>query len=274
MGGGGACFVGFVGILTCAQSPPRTPRTPRLTAFQPRSSRSTRRSDARVAVSLVRHGAFAGPMSEAETATQGLAVTAPDDGRTRSVCSDLPGAASDASVPRGALGMIPARDGLARSVQVRLARHAREIGVDPNRVLTRYAVERFLHRLRRSPYAERCVLKGTILAAHDLLRRRPTLSHLVHLQRLATRARATTFLSAAPQPCNQPINIPSIGRTSELARCPRLSIRAFDSHKVSLALLIHVPRSCVKRRDSQAREYGKGAAVAPHGTRLALCVGS
>lgn len=33
------------------------------------------------------------------------------------------------------------REGLARSVQVRLARHAREIGVDPNLVLTRYAVE-------------------------------------------------------------------------------------------------------------------------------------
>ena len=43
------------------------------------------------------------------------------------------------------------REGLARSVQVRLARHAREIGVDPNLVLTRYAVERFLYRLSRSP---------------------------------------------------------------------------------------------------------------------------
>jgi len=59
--------------------------------------------------------------------------------------------------------MIPARDGLARSVQVRLARHAREIGVDPNLVLTRYAVERFFHRLSRSPYAERFVLKGALL---------------------------------------------------------------------------------------------------------------
>jgi hypothetical protein len=39
------------------------------------------------------------------------------------------------------------RDGLARSVQVRLARHAKEIGVDPNLVLTRYGVERFLYRL-------------------------------------------------------------------------------------------------------------------------------
>jgi hypothetical protein len=54
-------------------------------------------------------------------------------------------------------------DGLARSVHVRLARHARAIGVDPNLVLTRYAVERFLYRLSRSPYAEKFVLKGALL---------------------------------------------------------------------------------------------------------------
>lgn len=59
--------------------------------------------------------------------------------------------------------MSNSREGLARSVQVRLARHAREIGVDPNLVLTRYAVERFLYRLSRSPYAERFVLKGALL---------------------------------------------------------------------------------------------------------------
>lgn len=55
------------------------------------------------------------------------------------------------------------REGLARSVQVRLARHAREIGVDPNLMLTRYAVERFLYRLSKSPHAERFVLKGALL---------------------------------------------------------------------------------------------------------------
>lgn len=55
------------------------------------------------------------------------------------------------------------REGLARSVQVRLVRHARAIGVDPNLVLTRYGVERFLYRLSRSPYAERFVLKGALL---------------------------------------------------------------------------------------------------------------
>jgi len=55
------------------------------------------------------------------------------------------------------------RGGLAQSVQVRLARHAEEIGVDPNLVLTRYGVERFLYRLSRSSYAERFVLKGALL---------------------------------------------------------------------------------------------------------------
>lgn len=55
------------------------------------------------------------------------------------------------------------RGGLAQSVQVRLVRHAKTIGVDPNLVLTRYAVERFLYRLSRSPYAEQFVLKGALL---------------------------------------------------------------------------------------------------------------
>ena len=55
------------------------------------------------------------------------------------------------------------RNGLAQSVQVRLVRHAKEIGVDPNLVLTRYALERFLYRLSRSPYTEQFVLKGALL---------------------------------------------------------------------------------------------------------------
>ena len=59
--------------------------------------------------------------------------------------------------------MTVARDGLARSLQARLARHAKSIGVDPNLVLTRYAVERFLYRLSCSRYAERFVLKGALL---------------------------------------------------------------------------------------------------------------
>jgi hypothetical protein len=55
------------------------------------------------------------------------------------------------------------RDGLARSVQVRLTRYAKEMGADTNLVLMRFAVERFLYRLSRSEHAERFVLKGALL---------------------------------------------------------------------------------------------------------------
>lgn len=54
-------------------------------------------------------------------------------------------------------------EGLARSVQVRLVRHAKTSGLDPNLVFTRYAVERFLYRLSRSRHAEQFVLKGALL---------------------------------------------------------------------------------------------------------------
>lgn len=55
------------------------------------------------------------------------------------------------------------RDGLARSVQVKLTRYAKEMGADTNLVLMRFAVERFLYRLSRSEHAERFVLKGALL---------------------------------------------------------------------------------------------------------------
>lgn len=53
--------------------------------------------------------------------------------------------------------------GLAQSVQTRLVRHAKTIGVDPNLVLARYATERLLYRLSQSPHVERFVLKGALL---------------------------------------------------------------------------------------------------------------
>ncbi len=59
--------------------------------------------------------------------------------------------------------MTRAHEGLPVSIQVRLARHARELGMDPNLMLTRFAAERFLYRLSRSPFAERFVLKGALL---------------------------------------------------------------------------------------------------------------
>jgi hypothetical protein len=42
-------------------------------------------------------------------------------------------------------------------------RHARALGFDPNLVLARFAVERFLYRLSRSRHADRFVLKGALL---------------------------------------------------------------------------------------------------------------
>ncbi|MBM3317569.1 MAG: nucleotidyl transferase AbiEii/AbiGii toxin family protein [Candidatus Eisenbacteria bacterium] len=53
--------------------------------------------------------------------------------------------------------------GFQHSVQVRLVRHAKELGIDPNVTLVRYASERLLYRLSRSPHAGRFVLKGALL---------------------------------------------------------------------------------------------------------------
>lgn len=52
---------------------------------------------------------------------------------------------------------------LAQSVQVRLVNHAKGINVDPNLILSRYAVERFLYRLSRSHHVDQFVLKGALL---------------------------------------------------------------------------------------------------------------
>jgi hypothetical protein len=53
--------------------------------------------------------------------------------------------------------------GLSQSVHTRLVQHAQSLGVDANLLLTRFATERFLYRLSRTPYAERFVLKGALL---------------------------------------------------------------------------------------------------------------
>jgi len=53
--------------------------------------------------------------------------------------------------------------GLSRSVHARLVQRAQSLGVDANLLLTRFATERFLYRLSRTPYAERFVLKGALL---------------------------------------------------------------------------------------------------------------
>jgi predicted nucleotidyltransferase component of viral defense system len=53
--------------------------------------------------------------------------------------------------------------GLSQSVHTRLVQRAQSLGVDANLLLTRFATERFLYRLSRTPYAERFVLKGALL---------------------------------------------------------------------------------------------------------------
>lgn len=52
---------------------------------------------------------------------------------------------------------------LAQSVQARLVQHAHQLGLEPNLMLTRFGVERFLYRLSKSPHGERFVLKGALL---------------------------------------------------------------------------------------------------------------
>ncbi len=54
---------------------------------------------------------------------------------------------------------------LAQSVHHRLLNKARERKEDPNLVLIRYALERFLYRLGRSQHKDRFVLKGAMLFA-------------------------------------------------------------------------------------------------------------
>lgn len=58
----------------------------------------------------------------------------------------------------------PPKD-LAASVRQRLLDRSRERGEDFNLVLTRYALERWLFRLSKSPFAKQFVLKGALLFA-------------------------------------------------------------------------------------------------------------
>lgn len=52
---------------------------------------------------------------------------------------------------------------LSASVRQRLLNQSKAQGIDPNALLTRYGVERFLYRIARSPYADQFVLKGALL---------------------------------------------------------------------------------------------------------------
>jgi len=53
--------------------------------------------------------------------------------------------------------------GVVQSLRARLLAVATATGADPNAVLARYGIERFLYRLSVSPHADRFVLKGAML---------------------------------------------------------------------------------------------------------------
>lgn len=54
-------------------------------------------------------------------------------------------------------------EGLPASVQARLQNHAKAQGLEYNRVLERYALERYLYRLSKSKHSNRFVLKGALM---------------------------------------------------------------------------------------------------------------
>jgi Nucleotidyl transferase AbiEii toxin, Type IV TA system len=62
----------------------------------------------------------------------------------------------------------PQATGLVHSVQARLKNQAQESGRPFAELLELYAIERFLHRLGRSPHRDDFVLKGALLLRHWL----------------------------------------------------------------------------------------------------------
>jgi hypothetical protein len=54
-------------------------------------------------------------------------------------------------------------EGLVQSVRARLLNESRRTRSDPNVVLARYGLERFLHRLSESPHRDRFILKGAMM---------------------------------------------------------------------------------------------------------------
>ncbi len=62
----------------------------------------------------------------------------------------------------------PQARGLVHSVQTRLKNQAQESGRPFAELLELYAIERFLHRLGRSPHRDQFVLKGALLLRHWL----------------------------------------------------------------------------------------------------------
>jgi hypothetical protein len=59
--------------------------------------------------------------------------------------------------------MTTSHDALVQSIKARLVQQAHADRVDPNRLLSRFAIERFLYRLSKTAHGERFILKGAAL---------------------------------------------------------------------------------------------------------------
>ena len=92
------------------------------------------------------------------------AATHVSGGRAREVGPHLPRLERDAAVHgSGRVSRRGPQKNLPASVRQRLLNLSRERGEDFNFTLTRYANERLLYRLARSPYRDQFVLKGAAL---------------------------------------------------------------------------------------------------------------
>jgi hypothetical protein len=146
--------------------------------------------------------------------------------------------------------------GLAQSVQVRLVRHAKKLGIDPNLVLARYASERLLYRLAQSRHAERFVLKGALLMLVWLGETiRPTRDvDLLGFGDLATDTLAVTFAEVCAVPA-EPDGLSF--DTSSIRVTPIRAEDAYGGQRVTLLAHLGPARLRVQV------DVGIGDAVAP-----------
>lgn len=130
----------------------------------------------------------------------------------------------------------PEASGLVHSVQARLKNAARESGRPFAELLELYAVERFLHRLGRSPHRDHFVLKGALLLRHWLgAETRPTrdidLLGPVALGQERLRELLGDLLRLAVEDDGIEFSLDSIAVRSIRAESTVLGLRAkFDAH--------------------------------------------
>ncbi|MEI6171725.1 MAG: nucleotidyl transferase AbiEii/AbiGii toxin family protein, partial [bacterium] len=91
-----------------------------------------------------------------------MARTEVQDIRRRGVCRDLSRLERPAPLSGGDR-LVSATTGVARSIHVRLVVRAKDLGIEPQLLLERYALHRLLYRLSLSKHVERFLLKGAQL---------------------------------------------------------------------------------------------------------------